>query len=76
MLLHKNHKFIYDNLATGTLQFHTVPHRATPCHTVPHRAIFSQFFAKIIIFSPKNKVFLCTKKDRTRVLSFLYFLFK
>lgn len=65
MLLHKNHKFIYDNLATGTLQFHTVPHRATPCH-------FFAIFRKNHHFFSKNKVFYA-QKDRTRILSFLYF---
>ena len=64
MLLHKNHKFIYDNLATGTLQF----------HTVPHRAIFSQFFAKIIIFSQKTRYFYAQKRQDARPVFSLFFI--
>ena len=67
MLLHKNHKFIYDNLATGTLQFHTVPHRATTCH-------FFAIFRKNHHFSQKTRYFYTQKRQDARPVFSLFFI--
>lgn len=62
MLLHKT-----SDSSTKTAP--RVPHHATTCH-------FFAIFRKNHHFSQKTRYFYAQKKDRTRVLSFLYFLFK